>query len=518
MESALERSLPTDVYEAAHTGPVLHVEHVSKTFPGTRALVDVSLDVQPGEIHALVGSNGSGKSTLIKVLAGYHVPDPGATAVIDGEPFELGHGAHPSLRFVHQDLGLVLELNAMDNIALRGSFVTSITRRIKWRDQERSTHELLDRFRVQLDIHRPLGEAAPVDRTVVAIAAALEGWPGGRGVLVLDEPTAVLPPEEAQRLFAIVRELNQAGTSVLYVSHRMNEIFDLADRVTVLRNGHVVATRDVSDVDARQLANLMAGEDVDPDYRAQVSARLDDPVVLELREVRGRWLQGAGLDVHRGEILGVAGFSGSGAGELVRAIAGANDVQVSGWIRMPQRSSRWHDISRAESFDIPLVPADRAREGIVAEFSVKENLTLSILGRLGGRGRLARSDEARMTEEWTQRLNVVAAGPDAPVTTLSGGNQQKVVIARCLMRDPQIIVLCEPTAGVDVATRVALYDIIAKLARDGLTVLISSSDLGDLVAICTRVVIVHEGRPVGELAGEDLSEHVLIHAMEGAQG
>jgi ABC-type sugar transport system ATPase subunit len=241
-------------------------------------------------------------------------------------------------------------------------------------------------------------------------------------------------------------------------------------------------------------------------------------VVLELREVRGRWLQDAGLEVHRGEILGVAGFSGSGAEELVRAVVGANDAAVSGWIRMPERSSRWHDISRAESFDIPLVPADRARDGIVAEFSVKENMTLSILGRLGRRGRLARSDEARTTDEWTQRLSLVTAGPDAPVTTLSGGNQQKVVIARCLMRDPQIIVLCEPTAGVDVATRVAIYDIIAKLARDGLTVLISSSDLGDLVAICTRVVIVHQGRPVGELAGEDLSEHVLIHAMEGAKG
>jgi ABC-type sugar transport system ATPase subunit len=516
MENAVEGSQSADVREAA--SHVLHVEHVSKTFPGTRALVDVSLELQPGEIHALVGSNGSGKSTLIKVLAGYHVPDPGATAMIDGEPFELGHGAHPRLRFVHQDLGLVLELNAMDNIALRGDFVTGVTRRIRWREQERSTHELLDRFDVQLDIHRPLGEAAPVDRTVVAIAAALEGWPGGRGVLVLDEPTAVLPPEEAQRLFAILHELNQAGTSVLYVSHRMSEIFDLADRVTVLRNGRAVATRNVSEINVRQLANLMAGEDVDPDYRAQVSALPDDPVVLELRDVRGRWLQGADLDVHRGEILGVAGFSGSGAEELVRAIAGANEVRVSGWIRMPQRSSRWHDISRAESFDIPLVPADRAHDGIVAEFSVKENLTLSILGRLGGRGRLARSDEARMTDEWTQRLNLVTAGPDAPVTTLSGGNQQKVVIARCLMRDPQVIVLCEPTAGVDIATRVALYEIIAKLARDGLTVIVSSSDLGDLVAICTRVVIVHEGHPVRELAGEDLSEHVLIHAMEGAQG
>ena len=382
----MERAPSPEVGEVSLAEPVLRVEHVSKTFPGTRALTDVSLEVRPGEVHALVGSNGSGKSTLIKILAGYHAPDAGAIATIDGEPFELGRGTHPRLRFVHQDLGLVLQLNAMDNIALRGAFVTGLSRRIKWRDQERATHELLSRFSVELDVHRPLSEAAPVERTVVAIAAALEGWAGGRGVLVLDEPTAVLPPEEAERLFVIVRELKRAGTSVLYVSHRMNEIFDLADRVTVLRNGRVVATRDVGDVDARQLANLMAGEDVDPDYRALVPASREDPLVLELREVRGRWLRDADLDVRRGEILGIAGFSGSGAEELVRTVVGANDARVSGWIRMPQRSSRWLDISRAEGFDIPLVPADRARDGIVAEFSVKENMTLSVLGRWAGGG------------------------------------------------------------------------------------------------------------------------------------
>jgi len=518
MDKGAVGTRPDDKEAAAYVGPVLRLEHVSKTFPGTRALDDVSLEIQPGEVHALVGSNGSGKSTLIKVLAGYHLPDPGATAAIDGEPLELGRGTDPRLRFVHQDLGLVLQLNAMDNIALRGAFVTGLSRRIKWRDQEQATRTLLDRFSVDLDIRRPLSEASPVDRTVVAIAAALEGWSGGRGVLVLDEPTAVLPPEEAERLFAIVRDLKRSGTSILYVSHRMHEIFDLADRVTVLRNGRVVATRDIASVDARQLANLMAGEDVDPDYRALVPARREDPVVLELREVCGGWLRGADLDVHRGEILGVAGFSGSGAEELTRAVAGASDRQLTGWIRMPQRSARWLDISRAETFDIPLVPADRGRHGVIAEFSVKENLTLSVLGRLGRRGRLSRGAESRATEDWIRRLSVKTTGPDAPITSLSGGNQQKVMIARCLLRDPQVLVLCEPTAGVDVAARVAIYDIIAQLARNGLTVIVSSSDLGDLVAICTRVVVMHHGRPVSELAGDGLSEHVLIHAMEGAQG
>ena len=227
--------------------PVLRIAGLSKTFGATRALVDAALEIRPGEIHALMGSNGSGKSTLIKALAGYHTPDPGAVAEFDGTRFDLGRAVPDNLRFVHQDLGLVLELNAMDNLALHGGFARGALGRVRWGDQERETHRVLERFGVDLDIHRPLAAATPVERTVVAIAAALQGWDGGPGVLVLDEPTAVLPHDEVERLFAMVREVRGAGTSVLYVSHRLDEIFELADRVTVLRGGRVIATRPVSE-------------------------------------------------------------------------------------------------------------------------------------------------------------------------------------------------------------------------------------------------------------------------------
>ena len=221
--------------------PVLQIDGLSKTFGATRALIDASLDIRPGEIHALVGQNGSGKSTLIKTLAGYHAPDPGSEAEIDGAPFDLGRSVPERLRFVHQDLGLVLELNAMDNLALHGGFARGAAGRVRWSEQERETRRVLARFGVDLDIHRPLAAATPVERTVVAIAAALQGWQGGSGVLILDEPTAVLPHDEVERLFAMVREVRDAGTSVLYVSHRMDEIFALADRVTVIRGGHRIA-------------------------------------------------------------------------------------------------------------------------------------------------------------------------------------------------------------------------------------------------------------------------------------
>jgi ribose transport system ATP-binding protein len=498
--------------------PILRIEGLSKTFGGTRALVDASLEVLPAEVHALVGQNGSGKSTLIKVLAGYHQPDHGASAELDGEPFELGHSedeASERLRFVHQDLGLVLELNTMDNLALRNGFARGRSGRVLWKEQARETRRLLARFGIDLDIHLPLAQATPVERTVVAIAGALQGWHGGRGLLVLDEPTAVLPHDEVERLYGFVREVQRAGTSVLYVSHRMDEIFELADRVTVLRGGRVVATLPVSEIDHHGLASLIVGQDVDPDFHAPVVVRPDAPVVLDVRDVAGRWLRGASLEVHRGEILGVAGLAGAGIHELPYAIAGTPEHPVKGRIRLPERSATWVEIADAATFDIPVVPHDRQRDGIIAEFNVRENLSLSILDRLGGRGRLAPRAERSIVERWTNELSVVAAGPDAPIVTLSGGNQQKVVMARCLACEPEILVLCEPTAGVDIGARLAIYDLIAGLSEKGLTVVVASSDLGELLAVCTRVVVLRDGRITAEFSAAGLTEHQLVNAMEG---
>ena len=471
------------------------------------------------EIHALVGPNGSGKSTLIKVLAGYHTPDPGATGEFDGEPLHLGRGGEVDerLRFVHQDLGLVLELSAMENLALRGGYRRARTGRVHWREQAVETRAVLARFGVELDIHRPLSEATPVERTVVAVAAALQGWQGGRGLLVLDEPTAVLPHDEVERLFDFVREVRRAGTSVIYVSHRLDEIFELADRVTVLRGGRRIATLPVADVDTTKLAGLMVGEDVDPHYRASVTAHPDAPVVLEVRDVHGRWLRGASLDVHHGEILGIAGLAGAGEQELPYAIAGAaREGLVSGRIRLPQRSAEWTEISNAADLAIPILPADRNREGVIAEFSVSENLSLSVLSTLGPRARLDKRAESELVERWSKRLGIVASSPAASISTLSGGNQQKVLLARCLVTEPELLVLCEPTAGVDIGTRVAIYELIAGLASEGVTVVVSSSDLGDLLAMCTRVLVLQHGRISASYAGDGLDEETLVRAVEMA--
>ena len=504
-------------------GPVLRVAALSKRFGGTLALDDVDLEVSPGEIHALIGPNGSGKSTLIKILAGYHHAEPGAVAELDGEPFDLGQvtaSRHDRLRFVHQELGLVGELSAIDNLALSHGFARTAFGNIRWPEMEKRTSALVERFGLGIDVRRPLATATPVQRAVVAIAAALQGWEGRRGVLVLDEPTAVLPPGEVARLFDIVREVRDAGAGVLYVSHRMDEIFALADRVTVIRGGRRIATRPVAELTPRSLAELMAGEEMETDHRPAPPfdpAGPADPV-LEVRDLWAGQLRGVGFDLAKGERLGITGLAGSGHEIVPYAVCGAHAGRVSGRLRLPERSERWTQARDAHGLGLPLVPADRAGEGVIGDFSVGENLTLPLLGRLRARfGRLRRRGEAALAEDWIRRVGVRTAGRGARITTLSGGNQQKVVMARCLAQRPPVLTLCEPTAGVDIATRLQLYDLIERQADEGTGVIVSSSDTQDLLALCTRVLVLRDGRIAREISGRDITESALVHAMEGTE-
>ena len=499
---------------------VLRVSGLSKRFGATQALQDVDLDIAHGEIHALIGPNGSGKSTLIKILAGYHHADPGAAAALDGEPFDLGQvtgSRHDRLRFVHQELGLVGELSATDNLALSRGFARTALGNIRWPEMERRTAALVERFGLGIDVRRPLSTATPVQRAVVAIAAALQGWEGRRGVLVLDEPTAVLPPGEVARLFDIVREIRDSGASVLYVSHRMDEIFALADRVTVIRGGRRIATRRVGELTPRSLAELMAGEETETEHRPRPVADGAE-AVLEVRGLSAGPLHGVDFTLARGERLGITGLVGSGHEVVPYAVCGAYGGPVRGQVRVPERSPRWVDAKDAGRLGIPLVPADRAGEGVIGDFSVGENLTLPLLDRLRARaGRLHRRRESSLAEEWIRRVGVRTAGRGARITTLSGGNQQKVVVARCLAQQPPVLVLCEPTAGVDIATRLQLYGLIERQADAGMGVIVSSSDTEDLLALCTRVLVVRDGRIVREISGRDITEPALVHAMEGTE-
>jgi ABC-type sugar transport system ATPase subunit len=495
-------------------GSVLRLASVTKTFPGARVLAGVDLDIGEAEIHALIGQNGSGKSTLIKIIAGYHGADPGSRAWVNGSEIDISRptsARHDRLRFVHQDLGLFLELSATDNLALRGEFLVDRLHRVRWRAQADLTRTLLDRFAIGLDVNRPLSEATPVQRTIVAIAAALAGWEGGAGLLVLDEPTAVLPPKDSRTLLRIVRQLRDSGTSILYVSHRLDEVLQIADRVTILRGGNAVATCPVADLDAQSLAHLMVGADVDPSYRARLPSADTRAVVMRARGIRGPFLDGVDLDVHKGEVVGIAGLPGSGRSELPYALAGAlNGVKGS----MQLGGDGWRPLTGHSNREISLVPADRAQQAIVAEFSAGENLTLSILSRFCWMGWVRKRRERAEARAWLDTVKVQPPAFDLRVTALSGGNQQKVVVARCLAQNPPVLVLCEPTAGVDVGARQAIYEFLAGQALGGLGMVVSSSDTGDLLAICNRVVVMCNGRAVREISGDEITESAILHAME----
>lgn len=499
--------------------PALSMRHVSMTFPGTRALDSVTIDVDPGEIRALVGPNGSGKSTLVKILAGYHRPDPGSFVSLSGEEFDLGsrapHTARPAqdrlndlVRIVHQDLGLVLELSALDNIGLRGGFVTGRFGRLRWRDQRKLARNLMRRFELDLDLDLAISEATAVERTILAIAAALEKPLGKGGVLVLDEPTAALPPTEVGRLFDVVRQVKAEGTSVIYVSHRMDEIFNLAETVTVLRGGEVVATRETSSLSRSSLTELMCGEVNYPDREVTAMAE-DMPEVLIAEDLRGRSVSGVSLTVRRGEVVGIVGLPGSGREELPYLIAGLTDYPVSGRIVIRAASVS------SSTVRVPLVPADRSHEGLVGDFTVKENFTLSVLSRFkNALGVLTAQKEEHCVKQGIRDYAVHCPGPDAKVGTLSGGNQQKVLVGRCLQEGAPLLVLNEPTAGVDVGSRQILYELLLKEVREGVAIVVASTDAEDLLALCDRVLVMNNGSIARELHRHEITETSLLHAMQ----
>jgi ABC-type sugar transport system ATPase subunit len=504
--------------------PVLAVEHLSKTFPGTRALSDVDLTIGTGEVHALIGANGSGKSTLIKILAGYYAGDPGAYAAVNGESIPLNRTAdhrHQKLRFVHQDGGVIRGLSVLDNLALAGGYPTRM-RLINWRAHRRMARELLRRFDLHIDLDRPLEAATPVQRVVVAIAAALQNWEGGRALLVLDEPTAVLPVNEVRALFDVIASVKQQGASVLYVSHRMDELFTVADVASVLRGGRRVATRPMASLTTSEIADLMTGHSVEAAQRTTgPGARQKGTALIEGRGVSGRYLRGIDFSIGAGEIVGVAGLPGSGREELPYIVSGSfRPGEVAGEITVHAESgAKTVDLARRPGsyHGFPIVPADRINEAIFGPWTVGENLSVRVLDQVSQGPFVRRGQEQSVVDDWLKRLDVRSEGRHAGIGTLSGGNQQKVVLARCLIERAPLLVMCEPTAGVDIAARYSLYRLVMSEAERGLGVLVSSTDHGDLTALCDRVIVLDRGKVMTVLEGNEVSDRALIEAMEGTE-
>ena len=488
-------------------------------------------------MHALLGANGSGKSTLIKIITGYHPPTPGARAWVGSRPARFSrHGLIPETgpalitRAVHQDLGLIGRFSAVDNTAMVTGYAGSkVLGRISWRTQVKDTRQLLRFVGLDhLDVHKPVEDCEPLERTQVALARALANWSATGGLLILDEPTASLPDDQVQRLFTIIRSLRARGITILYVSHRLSEVFDVADQVTVLRGGAVVGSAPVAGLTRQGVVDMIMGPAAvlrpAPDASAGPSGQLTGgqsarrgstaPAAMIVTGLRSAKIRGLGFRLEPGEALGFAGLVGSGLQELPYVLVGAapatgGDIQVGRTVVPARKMSPL----RATALGVGLVPGDRLREGLIGSRPVSENITLPQVRQFQRKGRLRRADEREFGQRWVGHLGIHPADPDREIRLLSGGNQQKVLLAKWLGVSSAVLITAEPTAGVDVAAKELIYAELIRQRENGLPLLVCSTDLTDLVRVCTRVIALADGEAVAEFEGDDISEDNVLRAV-----
>lgn len=503
------------------TETVLELHGLSKTFGATRALADVDFDVRVGEVHGLVGRNGSGKSTLIKVLSGYHVPDPGGRLIIGGDPVSLPvtgrAAADHGLVFVHQDLGLVGAYSVLENIRLN-SWESSGFQRIHWKAERASVQEELARFGLLVDADSPVDSLTQVDRAIVAIVRAMHhlgvtgaGDTDSSGkVLVLDEPTAYLPTDSVDRLFDAVRTVAATGAGVVFVSHRTDEVLSITDRITILRDGRLVDTVVTDETDEDSLVALILGRTLDSFYPDPVQTTPGERV-LTVEGLTGGLIQDLDLEVDRGEIIGITGLMGAGHDEIPYYIFGARDaasghINVNGY-DLPIAKSTPTDAIAA---GVALLPADRLNLSGSASASVEDNVALPVFKDYFFRGRLQLSAVRDRVGDLLTTFDVRPAMPSLEFSSLSGGNQQKALLAKWLQMEPSLLLLHEPTQGVDVGSKADIFSRITEAAEAGTAVLIASAEHEDLANLCTRVLVFDNGHVVGELSGSDLSEERIL--------
>jgi ribose transport system ATP-binding protein len=491
----------------------LRVRGIGKTFPGTRALDGVSLDVRRGEIHALVGTNGSGKSTLIKILAGIYRADPGGEIWIHGTRFSPGEltpakAKASGLHFVHQIPAVFPMLSVAENIAIGHGFVTGRGGRIRWAEQRERTARILERFHIHGTPDMPAGLLGPADRTLVVIARALQDLEGERGgVLVLDEPTASLPGPEVERLLDTLRKYAAQGQAILYVTHRLDEVLRATHRITALRDGQNAGTVDTSDMDKSKIVSLMLGRAFDHERSHAIAAASTDPV-LTVRGLAGGAVAGATFDVNRHEIVGIAGLIGSGAADVQRLLFGTL-AATAGDVTLEGKPFRPAGPDAAIAAGVAYVPPDRARDAEFPAMSLRANLTAGAVGRYF-RGRRLRHDVERSDARvLIERFLIQASSTEQTQSTLSGGNQQKAVLARCLRDGPTLLLLDEPTQGVDVHARAEIHRLLREAAQGKTAILVVSSDFEELASLCDRVVAMVRGRIVGEVRPPKLDSREL---------
>ncbi|MCX5402329.1 sugar ABC transporter ATP-binding protein [Streptomyces sp. NBC_00102] len=493
------------------TTPVLALEGVSKSFGAVRALRGVSLRLYAGEAHALAGENGAGKSTLIKALAGVHRPDTG-TVLLDGEPVEF-HGPADArdagVAVIYQEPTLFPDLSVAENIFVGRQPRRSLGR-VDHRAVKRAAAELFERLGVDLDPDQPARGLSIADQQLVEIAKALSF---DARVLIMDEPTAALTGSEVARLFGVVRALRAEGAAVLFISHRLEEIFALCQRVTTLRDGAWISSEPLDGLGEDDLVRRMVGRDLEELYPKQVT-EIGEVALSVRRLTREGVFTDVSFDVRRGEIVGLAGLVGAGRSEVARAVFGVDrfdggEVQVLG----KKLASGAPSVAMAAG--LALVPEDRRAQGLVMDMSIERNIGLTGFAETTRAGLMDRGAERDRAVDWAVRLQVKYARLADVVGTLSGGNQQKVVLAKWLATRPQVLIVDEPTRGIDVGTKAEVHRLLSSLAAEGVAVLMISSDLPEILGMADRVLVMHEGRLTAEIPRSEATEETVMAAATG---
>ena len=492
--------------------PVLALRGVGKSFGAVTALSDAHLELWAGEAHALVGENGAGKSTLVKVLAGAHAPDVG-TVLLDGVAVVLASPADAraaGIAVIYQEPTLFPDLSVAENIFV-GRQPRSSFRRIDRPEMRLRSEELFTRLGVRIDPDRPARGLSIADQQLVEIAKALSF---DARVLVMDEPTAALSGVEVDRLFAVVRSLRDSGAAVLFISHRFEEVFALCQRVTVMRDGRHVSTDPIGDLTVDEIVRRMVGRSLDSLYPKQDV--VPGEVLLSVHGLsRSGVYRDVSFDVRAGEIVALAGLVGAGRSEVVRGIFGV-DPRDGGQVTVAGTRLRAHSPAAAVAAGLALVPEDRRQQGLVLELSIERNVTSTRTRSLTRGGLLLGGAERRLAQEWTGRLQTRYGSLSDPVGTLSGGNQQKVVLAKWLATEPRVLIVDEPTRGIDVGTKAEVHRLLSALAADGVAVLMVSSELPEVLGMADRVLVMREGRLVGELSRAEADEESVMRAATGA--
>jgi len=494
---------------------VLEMLNISKSFPGVQALDKVTFKVLRGEVHALVGENGAGKSTLMKILAGAHQRDAGKI-LIDGQPVEIPDpitSQRLGISMIHQEFNLVPSISVAENIFLGRLPALGGWAHLNWKELYNNAAKLLDRLNVDVDVRALVKNLSVAKKQMVEIAKALSMQ---AKIIIMDEPTSALTLAETKTLFDIIHNLKQQGVSVIFITHRIEEIFEVADRVTALRDGHHIATRDIKDVDQAAIVKMMVGRELDTLF-PKVQTTIGD-IALEVKELNKEGLlHNISLQVRQGEIVGLAGLVGAGRTDLAKAIFGISPPD-SGTIMIQGNRCYIRSPRQAIDLGMGLVPEDRKEEALVLARPVRDNISLAIIRLLSWLGLIIRhKEEDQLVDDYIERLDIKTPSPMQLVRNLSGGNQQKTVIARWLAAKPKVLIMDEPTRGIDVGAKAEIHALMGQLAQEGVGILMISSELQEILGISDRIVVMHEGTITAEFTREEATQELIMQAATGGK-